>query len=404
MQALRFGKNEQTMSALPAPNPKETAVHTKHNESRPKCKLRTRQEMHDSMRAGGWYRSNNEDLAQKIRLTSGNICTLMIDIFFCNLGRQYRGKGPEPKETTPFKVDELAIYLNVDRKAINNVLAYLKDRKMVTVSRLTGGRFIVLLHNELWPSIEDDYETWKKKQPLRVPQVEEEESTNDSVDSAIAVKPGIVPITRKPERVAAGCRSRAYAIKTGVRDYELDLSESPIDIEMSAAVISGRFVVKCVGQVETLRSKGNAKREKSNTYGDSPGSTVPGNTKIPPNVGRRTTTQVEVQHPRAEELSSLFDPLLLKSCGKSLSGDPQMLLAACEAIAEVPHDYLVKCVIDRAERPLKVSHVKALCKEVAYNFEAGKKIPPKSTKAPLTDPSKIIPWDPYSLVKKEKKA
>lgn len=81
-----------------------------------------------------------------------------------------------------------------------------------------------------------------------------------------------------------------------------------------------------------------------------------------------------------------------------------MLLAACQEIAEVPHDYLVKCVIDRAERPLKVSHVKAVCKEIAYNFEAGKKIPPKSTKAPLTDPSKIIPWDPYSLVKKEKKA
>jgi hypothetical protein len=102
--------------------------------------------------------------------------------------------------------------------------------------------------------------------------------------------------------------------------------------------------------------------------------------------GERRTSgeQPKVSHPRADELSSLFDPFLLKSCGKSLSGDPAMLLAACEAIQAVPHDYLVKCVVDRASRPISGGKaVVAICKEIAGNWGKVKDLPPG--KRSLTD-------------------
>jgi hypothetical protein len=56
-----------------------------------------------------------------------------------------------------------------------------------------------------------------------------------------------------------------------------------------------------------------------------------------------------------------------------------MLLAACEAIQAVPHDYLVKCVVDRASRPISGGKaVVAICKEIAGNWGKSKDLPPES--------------------------
>jgi hypothetical protein len=61
-----------------------------------------------------------------------------------------------------------------------------------------------------------------------------------------------------------------------------------------------------------------------------------------------------------------------------------MLLAACEAIQAVPHDYLVKCVVDRASRPISGGKaVVAICKEIAGNWGKVKDLP--HDKPSLTD-------------------
>jgi hypothetical protein len=75
------------------------------------------------------------------------------------------------------------------------------------------------------------------------------------------------------------------------------------------------------------------------------------------------------EHPRAAELAKLFDDWLLRSCHKSLSADTAALGEALDALADTPHDFLVKMVVDRARRPVSSPKVcVSICKEVRANY------------------------------------
>jgi hypothetical protein len=80
-----------------------------------------------------------------------------------------------------------------------------------------------------------------------------------------------------------------------------------------------------------------------------------------------------VNHPRAAELVKLFDPILARSASRLLSGDPDSLTAACLALADCDHDFLVHFAIQRAERPVKSPlHVKTICAEALASWKASK--------------------------------
>jgi hypothetical protein len=93
-------------------------------------------------------------------------------------------------------------------------------------------------------------------------------------------------------------------------------------------------------------------------------------------TGKEAARKVPVFHPRAAELCNLFDDSLLRWCRKTLSGDPQALAEACQAIQDVPHDWLVKAAVTRCGKTIgSPRSVPAICKEIHHNWSRGKALP-----------------------------
>jgi hypothetical protein len=95
------------------------------------------------------------------------------------------------------------------------------------------------------------------------------------------------------------------------------------------------------------------------------------------------------RHPRADELEKLFDPLVMRWCGKAVSNHPATVDLACNAIAEVPHDYLVKLAVDRASREIKSpKHVVMICRDIKRDWEKWKGLPADQRKVPRKVPTR----------------
>lgn len=360
-----------------------------------KCKPRTRDEVLADVGRGTNFDSGvgylilfHDNLMNIARLTSGNVCTLLLLRMFQALSRNGKGSAALAPDTSDLSVLDCALFCRCDERTINRTLGYLEARGMVTIARLADSRFVCNLRYREWSAIELSYEAWDEARRLaEASEAAEDLQSEEDSDSPAEVKPGIVPITTKPHVVKAGHPDRESKVPCGVRSFQVQWEHAGLDLKYQAVVDSGKFILTaCIAEFKSLESKQHAKRAESTTSEPTSGRGCPNGEKIPPNAGiantpqtggLRTTT-VEVHHPRAAELSALFDPLLLRSCGKSLSGDPKMLLAACEAIGEADHEYTVKCVVDRSARDLKVSHVKALCAEIAANWRKLQSLPPGS--------------------------
>jgi hypothetical protein len=80
-----------------------------------------------------------------------------------------------------------------------------------------------------------------------------------------------------------------------------------------------------------------------------------------------------LDHPRAAELAKLFDPILSRCRAGILSVEPIAWQAACEAVQDCDHDFLVHFAVQRAERPIKSPlHVKTICAEALASWKASK--------------------------------
>jgi hypothetical protein len=355
-----------------------------------RCQPRGWKELHQASSAGtdydrgtGWFPFPHDACAQLQRLSSGNLCTWLVLNVLQNLGRQWSGRGALPEESQALLIEELAILNRCTVHAVNEVLAYLIARRMAKVSRIAGRRIVIRLLFRDWAEIEDDYPTWARKQVKELPVEDEQE---EEAEALPAVKEGRVELTRTPQRIHAGSRF-CRPVKVGVRDLEVAvMPQSPVDIEISAAVVSGRLVLECIGHeisardVVSLRNKISARDRKfdakpveSTSYRVSPGSVDPENCNIPANGGNDKPANGGSPK-RGEELAKLFDPLLLKSCGRTLSGDTKYFVLACEAIGQVPHDELVKAAIERANRPLKPHQIPAICKQISHDWQEMQKI------------------------------
>jgi len=86
----------------------------------------------------------------------------------------------------------------------------------------------------------------------------------------------------------------------------------------------------------------------------------------------------------------LFDPILLKSCQRSLSADQVAFDQALNALGDLPHDFLVKAVIQRAERPISSPKVCAsILKEALANWRKGEALPDRKPVAHMTNSERV---------------
>ena len=89
-------------------------------------------------------------------------------------------------------------------------------------------------------------------------------------------------------------------------------------------------------------------------------------------------------------MASLFDPILLRSCQRSLSADQVAFDQALAALGDLPHDFLVKFVIQRAERPISSPKVcVSILKEARANWEKVEALPDKKPMAAMTNSERV---------------
>lgn len=324
-------------------------------------------------------------------LAGGRILTTLI---VKATGRQVPKNEPFLEITEPLTVEQLAELCFLDKRTIQRELDYMKKRKIIAVKVIKKGLYEFQPLFRTWHELPDYVPV-----PIAEPAAEEDELDGTEPDPE-ETRHVETRITKKPVRIAAGKHSRPVKVECGVSALQFLAN---IDAECSAVVKDGvlRVNLQCFEQAKSVTGQTNG----INKLDLPPRQVCRDDTQKPIVGGKKVSgrSKGEIAHPRAAELVALFDPLLLRWSGKSLSGDPVMLLKACEAIGETPHDILVHDVVERSERPLKVSHVESLCREIAHNFEKNKDAPPRPKKYTREELNAMVERDRQARLAREKK-
>lgn len=364
------------MGALPQPTLKLDQYGRDPGSPAEKLRRRT-----NYTKGTGWAPFYLAFLADLPRLSSGQACDyLVLAILTESLGRMKSESEPRPEWTEGRDLEYWASLCRCDVRTVQRERDYLVKRKIVEVAVDTKRRYSFRLRFREWQAIED-YTSWKAGQKPLEP--EDEPEPEDPATPDMKVNPGIVRLLKAPAVVKRGKTSRAWPVNCGVKSVSV-VNPNSLDLRYDAVVQAGRLLI--TPQVVERRSKGESEQKANSVankdtslncgrHGCRPDafSSPPkrGDGPIPSNVGRKQS-----EHPRASELSALFDPLLLLSCGKSLSADPVALQSACEAAGAVDHEYLVKWVVDRFERPVKFPKACiAILKECRENWAKVKDLP-----------------------------
>lgn len=356
-----------------------------------KCSPRTREDVDQAFRAGSSYTDGNGWaplyrvlVSDTMQLSNGALFWGVRD-YVMTLGNRDRKAGEvHHTRDVEISITDAALFLKTDERSINRILDYMVRRELAIVVRLVSGkrptgkalvRFVFSpekIGSKQYPGWSEvakvSYAEWKKANP------DPEESAPDAPESSddpaeMPVKAGTVKLTREPLTVKRGHKSRSIPINCGVRSVRMAWEAKSLDLRFSAVVDSGELVISgSIPDEQTERRKQDAKREESVASGDSRGRTGP---RHPPNAGIRTPANV-VSHPRAAELSGLFDPLCYKHCERTLSAESKYLLDACANIGDTPNDCLVKAAVARGARRLEPHHVPALCSQIQKDWKAGR--------------------------------
>ena len=301
------------------------------------------------------------------------------------------GRGRLPGVPFPWEgeidITEIALLLRCSERQINRELLYMQQRDMAIVARLPGGKAVIRLvvlpewagdkQYPGWSNIPQAYTEWAAAQ---------RQSLDEQADEAAAEEENPADkektvVKLSSQKVKRGGQSKRQTVDAFVKSMRVKCQENSVDIQFSGEVVSGELVLSVCGEKQqTPRSKNDAKSVESTNYKKYPGRGRPTEKKIPPNEGSKKYPQkgeVSVRDfLRGEELVHLFDPILLKSCHKSLSADHFALQACSEAIRDVPHDVLVKRVIERASRPINSPRAcVAICREIEANWQRVKDLP-----------------------------
>jgi hypothetical protein len=322
-------------------------------------------------------------LADLPRLTSGNSCTLLMMTLWAKSAGRGAAKGdPRPDWTLALSVEDLAQICRCDVRTIERELVALDKRGLAEIRRPGKGEIEARLRYRDWEAL-PDYRS-------SVVEMAGPDETVPELTDEQEAKPGNQRVTgRKPVRLPAGALSKVFPVSCGVKTFR-HKAEGPVDMEFSCVIQAGELLVvsrfpddwreKVVNSL--ARSNGINENIPFPRHGCREEQANVGRNNSEANVGRKVAP---VTHPRAPELVNLFDPLLAKSAAGLLSGDSSSLLAACEAVGDCDHNYLVKFAVQRASRPIKSPlHVKAICAEALASWKAsllpGAVFPQKSSK------------------------
>jgi hypothetical protein len=154
-------------------------------------------------------------------------------------------------------------------------------------------------------------------------------------------------------------------------------------MEFTAVVKEGEFVV----QTCEVSAQGETKAKHGNVSNNLIPKSRHSRLKSESDAGEdKAKDEAKAKHPRAEELARLFDPLLLRSCQRSLSADSVVFSEVLDVLGDVPHDFLVKFVVERAKRPISSPKVcLSIVKDVVQSWREMKglsdaqRIPPQSS-------------------------
>jgi hypothetical protein len=338
------------------------------------------------------------------RITSPSGWCILSTILEECFGRRVEKDEPFKEETLPIGMAKLAELAMIEPRTAQRELKYMRKHKIIQVQESKKGLYVIQPLVRDWASLPD-----YKPEPMEESTPNEpDEPKTDSEDKA--KDKTVTQVTSKPVRVAPGKPSKPVKVECGVTALQF---AADIDAEYSAVVQGGTLLVSLkrwqakdgitisketrsseinnlvsnsrhphrTNGTDEKRTEGEKRIEGEQVTGgqSSPGGRGSQSRQgIPPvqKQARQPQPDITSYHPRSKELADLFDPFLLKSCGKSLSGDHTALLAACEAIQDTDHDFVVKCVVDRAARPISGPRAAvAICKEIAHNWKKAKDLP-----------------------------
>jgi hypothetical protein len=302
-------------------------------------------------------------LADIPRLTSGNPCTLLLMVLWSkSAGRGTKKNEPRPEWTIALSTSDLAQICRCDIRTIEREIVGLEKRGLAEIKRPTKGRVEVRLLYREWEALPDF-----KSQVVEMPPPETppEETPPDDPSPT----PGSQRVTgKRPIRMAQGALSKVFPVTTGVKSLQFRRDgprDCPIDLDFSCVIQAGELLIKTTVP-DDWRQKLDVHFSRSNESSKLQ--------ETPRHVRRgEHSNHVTVDHPRATELTTLFDPLLGKSGAKLLSMDSSALRSACEAVMDCDHEYLTKFAINRASSPItNPRHVKLICKEALAAWKASK--------------------------------
>jgi len=299
-------------------------------------------------------------LADWPRLSSGEVSCLLMNLVLCkSLGRSVKKGEPRPQKTLPLLVSEMAEICRRDERSIQRELAGWQARKIAKVITEGKGLVSVELLYRGWEALPD----YKNVVSIETGELESEDSTVDE-EKPKAVR---IQVTKAPVPCRAGGRTRAVKIDSGVTSFHL-VNPSMVDFEITAMLQAGDLgiTIKATDEWQRVPKRESVSNGINNLESQS--------RQERHGPARETTSKaIDYSHPRAGELIKLFDLILARSAARLLSGDSASLKAACEAVADCDHDYLVKFVIQRAERPIKSPlHVKTICAEALNSWKSSK--------------------------------
>jgi hypothetical protein len=303
-------------------------------------------------------------LADWGRLSSGHVSDMLFMVTISkSLGRSVRKGKARPTCTAPLLVSDLTTLCGCDERSVQRELAGWQARKVAKVTPEGKGVVSIELLYRGWEALPD----YKNVVDISTGAPVEDETTDDEK----AKESTRIELTKVPLACKAGGRSKGVKLDCGVKTFHL-VNPSVVDLEITAMVQAGDLVITTRVRDEWLQeaAKRAAASNVSNDI-DSPPRHPCGT--VPANRGSVVPAKKIVNHPRAAELVKLFDPILALSASRLLSGDSASLLAACEAVQDCDHNFLVKFAAQRAERPVKSPlHVKTICAEALASWKASK--------------------------------
>ena len=321
-------------------------------------------------------------MAELPRLCSGASCWALV--LTCNmqsLGRPRNAGEPMAEWTEDLDKDWLAAVYRTDKRTVDRDLKYLESSKMAQVRRTIRGTVAVKLCYRDWRNL-PDYAPPDRPEPP----VDETKEPKETFE-----------LVKAPQSVRAGQFSERVKVACAVSSFRFQAAGA-VDLAFTAVVKGGEFLVTS-REVDAKRNPQVEKSTQSNVSNkldvalrhrrldsDDFHKSFPQGKKGEQGAKERS----KGEHPRAAELARLFDPILLKSCQRSLSADPVAFASALDALGDLPHDFLVKFVIQRAERPISGPKVCAsILKEARANWEKAEALPDKKPMAHMTNSERI---------------